>query len=70
MIYDIVEKLRAPDIGWSGDAACIDAATAEEGAVEIERLRDVLQKAATMLKSDCSKAAIADFLSDALARDT
>lgn len=39
---DIVERLRDADIGWSGDAACVDADTAEEGAKEIERLRAVL----------------------------
>lgn len=41
---DIVERLRQADIGWSGDAACVDADTAEEGAREIERLRLALDK--------------------------
>lgn len=36
---DIVERLRAADIGWSGDAACVGADVADEGANEIERLR-------------------------------
>lgn len=36
---DIVEGLRDANIGWSGDASCVDADTAAEGAVEIERLR-------------------------------
>jgi hypothetical protein len=36
---DIVERLRSPDAGWTGDAVCVDADTAEDGAKEIERLR-------------------------------
>ena len=40
---DIVERLRAADIGWSGDASCVDADTADEGAAEIERLRAALR---------------------------
>ncbi len=38
MSDDIVKRLRAPESGWPGDAECIDAETAAEGAAEIERL--------------------------------
>jgi len=40
---DIVERLRDADIGWSGDAACVSADTAEDAADEIERLRTALK---------------------------
>ena len=44
---DIVERLRAADIGWSGDVACVGADVAEEAAAEIERLRaEILEMAA------------------------
>lgn len=36
---DIVEQLRDADFGWSGDASCVSAEVAEQGALEIERLR-------------------------------
>lgn len=36
---DIVDRLRAADTGWSGDAVCVGAEVAAEGANEIERLR-------------------------------
>ncbi len=37
---DIVERLRMPDTGWAGYAEAIDVTVAEEGAAEIERLRE------------------------------
>jgi hypothetical protein len=43
MSNDIVDRLRHADDGWSGDAFCISADTAEEAASEIERLRAVLR---------------------------
>jgi hypothetical protein len=49
-VKKLVERLRAADIGWSGDAACVDADTATEGANEIERLHELLQEAATLLQ--------------------
>jgi hypothetical protein len=36
---DLIQRLRAADFGWSGDALCIDAQIGAEGADEIERLR-------------------------------
>lgn len=34
----LIERLRSPDIGWSGDAQAVDAATAAEAAERIELL--------------------------------
>lgn len=40
MEKDIIERLRDANMGWSGDALCVDADTAADGAAEIERLRE------------------------------
>jgi hypothetical protein len=50
---DIVQKLRSPDDGWSGNAVCVSSAVAEEGAAEIDRLRAALAKHGSHT-SDCS----------------
>lgn len=42
---DLLERLRTPTIGWSGDAAAVDPETAEEAAAEIEMLMAVMEKA-------------------------
>lgn len=41
---DIAERLRSPQDGWTGDAVCVDADVAAEGAAEIERLRAALRE--------------------------
>lgn len=39
----LLEQLRAPSEGWSGDAACVAAEVAAEAANEIEMLRAALE---------------------------
>lgn len=39
---DLIERLRNPETGWSGDAYAVDADVAEAAAAEIERLRTEL----------------------------
>lgn len=41
---DIVERLREPMDGWTGDAHCVSAEVAEEAAAEIERLHALLSE--------------------------
>lgn len=43
MIDNLVKRLRDAHDGWSGDACCVSAEVAAEGADEIERLRNALQ---------------------------
>jgi hypothetical protein len=38
--HGIVERLRSPDYGWSGDALAVDCSVAEEAADEIVGLRE------------------------------
>ncbi len=39
---NLVEELRHPTDGWTGDAACVSSEIAERAADEIERLRSAL----------------------------
>lgn len=44
---DIVSRLLDPSDGWTGDAYCVAAEVAAEGAAEIERLQALLRKIAS-----------------------
>jgi hypothetical protein len=39
----LVNRLRSPDSGWSGDALAVDCSIAEEAASRIEDLKKALQ---------------------------
>lgn len=41
---ELIKKLRDGQMGWSGDAVCVDAGTAEEAADLIEKLRTALRR--------------------------
>lgn len=54
---DIVERLRAADMGWSGDAFCVGQDVAEEAADLITKLRAERDAAARDMRERCAKVA-------------